>query len=195
MTTALRSVFDAASVLVRDTPELRTFSDWPVDVPSSQLTPTDVPGTALLEGFRDQVPEQALALFEAILAAIPEAEWRQTYSEDEVGRHFLDRYGYFELLGPSGHFRSDETRAFIGFWGAGLEYDWHHHEAEELYFVLAGEAVFEAEGMQPRTLKPLDHQLHTSNQPHAMNTLDSGVLTFVLWRGAGLGNPPQMGFA
>ena len=34
----------------------------------------------------------------ALAAVVDHADWVQTYSAAEVGRHFLDHYGYIELL-------------------------------------------------------------------------------------------------
>ena len=94
-------------------------------------------------------------------------------------RHFLDNYAYFELIGPTGHFRSDQCSAFIGYWGPGLFYPAHHHASEELYFVLAGHALFESDGDSPATLGPAAHRFHASHQPHAMTTTYSAILTLV----------------
>ena len=105
----------------------------------------------------------------------------------------MQRYGYVELLGPSGHFVDHTTRAYIGYWGEGLVYPWHAHQAEELYFVVAGGAEFAvADGRYQRGVG--DTQLHTANQPHAMTTSPEGqgILTFVLWRGDGLAGLPSM---
>ena len=112
--------------------------------------------------------------------------WQFIYTEEEVGRHFLDNYAYFELIGPIGHFQSDQCCAFIGYWGPGLFYPAHHHASEELYFVLAGYALFVSDGDGPATLGPAAHRFHASHQSHAMTTTDSAILTLVLWRGPDL---------
>ena len=68
--------------------------------------------------------------------------WQRTYKEEEVGSDFLNRYGYYELIGPEGHYHSNKIRGFIAYWGEKLTYDWHSHEAEEIYFILAGSGLF-----------------------------------------------------
>ena len=95
----------------------------------------------------------------------------------------MDNYAYFELIAPSGHFRSDQCSTFIGYCEPGLYYPAHHHESEELYFVLAGHGLFESVGDGPASLDPATHRSHTSYQPHAMTTTNSAILTLVLWRG------------
>ena len=113
-------------------------------------------------------------------------------NKDEVGHHFLDNYAYFELIGPTGHFRSNQCSAFIGYWGPGLYYPAHYHASEELYFVLAGHALFESGGDDPATLGPAAHRFHASHQPHAMTTTKSAILTLVLWRGPDLSGLSQL---
>ena len=119
-------------------------------------------------------------LHHAIQHAAPHVNWQFICSEAEVGRHFLDNYGYFELFGPTGHFHSDKCNAHIAYWGLDLYYPAHHHASEELYFVLSGAAMFESDGDAAATLGPAKNRFHASHQPHAMTTTDSAILTLVL---------------
>lgn len=119
--------------------------------------------------------------------------WKQTYTEDEVGFGFLQDYGYLELYGPNGHFQTDQGRAYVGYWGRGLYYPWHRHEAEEIYAVVSGSGYFESQGAEAALLKMGDTRMHNSNQPHALTMTDGPILTFVLWRGAGMAGLPLMG--
>ena len=121
-------------------------------------------------------------LVHAVQQAVFHVNWQFIYTEDEVGRHFLDNYAYFELSGPTEHFRSDQCYAFIGYWGPGLFYPEHHHASEELYFVLAGHALFDSDGDVPANLGTAAHRFHASQRPHAMTTNDSAMLTLVFWR-------------
>ena len=105
---------------------------------------------------------QTSPLIYAVQQAAFHVNWQFIHTEEEIGRHFLDNYAYFELIGPTGHFRSDQCCAFIGYWGPGLFYPAHHHASEELYFVLAGHALFESDGDSPATLGLAAHRLHAS---------------------------------
>jgi hypothetical protein len=78
------------------------------------------------------------------------------------------------------------ARAFIAFWGAELHYPAHLHEAEELYYVLAGSAEFHSQGEPSAQLVSEGTRYHASNQRHAMDTRTQPVLTPELWRGHGL---------
>lgn len=182
----------ATGALVRALPQLRDFAPWPADPPFADRPPQAIPAIAPIETLDAATTARTAPLAAAVAAVARDAHWEQTYSEAEVGRDFLDRYGWFELLGPGGHFRTGALRAYIAFWGAHLHYPPHLHEAEELYCVLAGEAVFHAAGMPSARLGPEALRLHRASQPHAMDTGAAPILTLVLWRGAGLEGIPRM---
>ena len=109
---------------------------------SNKPVPREIPALPTIEAMARKG-----ALYAALAAVCPHASWVQTYSEAEVGRHFLDHYGHIELFGPTGIFQTQACRAFIGYWGPKLFYPMHYHEAEEIYLVLTGRCLFEAEGI------------------------------------------------
>lgn len=171
---------------------LMRFAPWPDDLSPQQVMPIPCPaaqslGQRSLPGSRFTAP-----VIRALRRAAPDLEWRRTYTEEEVGARFLDTYGYVELFGPAGHFRSQKLRGYLGYWGPDLTYDWHAHEAEELYFTLSGRAVFSAHGAPNIMMRTGEARLHTSNQPHLMITLDRPYLAYAVWRGAGMDGLPMM---
>ena len=172
------------------TPALTGFAPWPDDLTAGDNDPVHVPAADIVAAYG--APSHAPDFVAAIRAAAPLMEWRQSYTEAEVGAEFLSRYCYFELFGPRGHFRTDQARGYVGYWGEELHYDWHAHEAEELYFVLGGSARFMAEGRDDALVSAGETQHHKHNQRHAMTTGDEPILTYVLWRGAGLAGMPTM---
>ena len=175
-----RAVHDA-------TPPLREFADWPDDLVFERPLPREIPALPTIKAMAGKG-----ALYAALAAVCPHASWVQTYSEAEVGRHFLDHYGHIELFGPAGIFRTQACRAFIGYWGPGLFYPMHDHEAEEIYLVLTGRCLFEAEGDAPADLGPGGVKFHRSGQSHAMTMGDEGMLALCLWRGAGLADNAKL---
>ena len=191
---AFARAYHALTMLVAATPALMGFAGWPLALPARKPG-RPIPATGILKAWSDGHIDVTLETCDAIRDLTDYANWQLTYTVEEVGQDFLDRYGWFELVGPEGHYRSDQIRAYIAYWGENLFYPWHLHEAEELYYILAGEALFEAEGELPVMLRPGDIRIHSSNQPHQMTTGDSPVLTLVLWRGAGLLGVPRMGTA
>lgn len=187
----LNDVLEAARQLHQAHPVLAGFADWPTDLTVSDLPPEPIPATRLVGGFDLAGTETTQALTSAIAATADQVHWKLTYTEDEVGADFLARYGYYELFGPNGHFHSNQLRGYVAFWGAGLDYGWHSHQAEELYLTLAGEARFKVEG-NDEIIGPGQTRLHESWQSHAMTTIDQPILTFVLWRGDGICDLPRM---
>jgi hypothetical protein len=183
---ALEDLLATVVELVRAKPKLRDFAPWPKQLPPARLEPVAIPAISLIEGLTVQTTPATSPIVDCIKSASREVCWQQTYSEAEVGVDFLNRYGWFELVGPTGHFRSDSARVFIAFWGAGLHYPAHLHEAEELYYVLAGSAEFHSQDESSALLVPEGTRYHASNQGHAMDTHTQPVLTLVLWRGRGL---------
>ena len=189
---ALARLRDEAMALIRATPALAAFAPVPAS-PAPADKPARTP-SAVQEFLRDPGPSSpATAAFTAAaVAAAPYARWHQTYTEDEVGRAFLDHYAWMELWGPTGHFHCGAARAFVAFWGPGLYYDWHSHEAEEIYFLATGEADFHAQGAEDARIRAGETRTHASFQPHATTVGSRPILTLVLWRGRGLGDMARM---
>ena len=181
----MRRLFDNLLAETRaiheSTPALRDFAAWPSDLVYRAPEPRLVPVVTRIRAMAGD------GAFQTALAAVADhACWQQTYSEAEVGRHFLDNYGYVEIFGPTGVFLSSQCRGFIGYWEQGLQYPMHDHEAEEIYLVLGGSGIFEVPGQASRLLRPGDTQTHLAFQPHATTMRDEGLLALCLWRGPGL---------
>ena len=187
----LDDVLEAARLVHQAHPDLAAFGAWPDDLTPTGLQPAPIPATDLVRDFAEDVGEPARDLVAAIKATAHLAQWKLTYTEEEVGADFLNRFGYYELFGPTGHFHSTQLRGYVAYWGAGLNYDWHSHQAEELYLTLAGGAVFRVDGNEAY-VGPNETRHHESWQSHAMTTTEQPILTFVLWRGDGMGDLPRM---
>ncbi|MGB0928770.1 MAG: dimethylsulfonioproprionate lyase family protein [Pikeienuella sp.] len=189
---ALAQLRDEAIALIKATPDLAAFAPLPANLKPADLPPVPLAAVdRFISNPGTHIPATA-AFTNAALAAAPFGHWRQTYTEAEVGAHFLAHYGWLELWGPTGHFQCDSARAYVAFWGPGLHYDWHFHQAEEIYFLATGEALFKAEGAEDAIIRTGQTRLHASNQPHATTTSDSSILTLVLWRGEGLAGNARM---
>ena len=174
---------------------VHAFCPWPDDLRYEPRAPRSLPATELIRVAPGRTTPLSTPVVEAFQELSPYLEWRLTYTQDEVGRHFLNNYGWFELAGPEGHFITHQTRITVGYWGPGLDYPRHQHRAEELYTVLSGSALFKADGVPDRILKAEDTCLHLSDLPHAMMTHDSPILTLVFWRGEGLADAPALSAA
>lgn len=188
MTELLRLV----EAIYHSTPELSEFGEWPSDLSPAQIPQKHIPAANIIMSLPDKGVPETQEIVQAIQEAAPFANWTQTYTVEEVGQDFLDRYGYFELFGPYGNFHTDHLRGFVGFWDTNLDYGWHDHEAEELYFGLSGSGLFKAEGEENRRIGPGDAKYHRSFQAHAMETIDDHFLCLAFWRGSGMADLPKM---
>lgn len=173
-------------------PEARAFCPWPDDMTWAGRKPHALPATRHITQTPGATTAQSSAFLTAIQALIPHADWRHGYTAAQVGQDFLDRFCWCELAGPQGHFHSNQIRLTLAYWGPNLFYPRHHHAAEELYTVVSGEALFHADGTPVATLGPGQTRLHLTQQPHAMTTQDSAVLTCVFWRGGDLAEMPSL---
>ncbi|MEX0278375.1 MAG: dimethylsulfonioproprionate lyase family protein [Ruegeria sp.] len=187
----LEDVLEAARQVHADHPEMAGFAAWPTDLSRTALESSRIPAVELVRDFPIAGTSLTQRLIAAVIGTVDEAHWKTTYTEEEVGADFLSRYGYYELFGPTGHFHSTQLRGYIAYWGAGLLYDWHSHQAEEIYLTLAGGALFKVEGSEV-SVRAEETRHHQSWQSHAMITSDQPILTFVLWRGEGMNDLPRM---
>ncbi|MEM9909400.1 MAG: dimethylsulfonioproprionate lyase family protein [Pseudomonadota bacterium] len=194
MTDPLLHLYDEARAFVRRTPGLATFRRLPETPPMRRKTPSPVPVLSQLNRHHPTASASGASadLARAIIDAADRIDWLLTYTEEQVGADFLARYGWFELLGPTGHFHADDLVAFIAHWGTGLRYPWHRHAAEEVYAVIDGACIFEAEGKPARHAKAGEISHHIPWQAHALRTDDTPVLTLVIQAGEGLNDVPEM---
>lgn len=195
----VRALFEAALEATRRwhaaLPEAAAFCPWPQDLEFVERPAHLLPAAGLVQTAAGVTSLASAPLVETLQRLAPYLEWRHTYTVEQVGAHFLENFAWFELAGPHGHFQSHTTRITVGYWNAGLEYGRHQHRAEELYTVIAGRAIFMADGEPDLEIGPDGSRLHASDQPHALRTTDSPVLTLVFWRGDGLSDPPAMSVA
>ena len=192
MTTA---IWDAAISAARDAhrshPELSAFCDFPDDLVRQDVTPFHIPAADLFACEQGLATARYAQFRDAIVCAGPHAHWRETYKDTDIGEDFLSRFGCYCLIGDGGPFSSKKMRAWMVYSSPKLHYRWHHHPGEEMYLVIAGAAEFFRKGAAPMTLRSGETSAHASNQPHAMETYDSPVLAYVIWRN-GFEGAPQL---
>ncbi len=166
-------------------PELMAFQKFPEteETKWANLEPHYINPATLFAEDNSLYTDKFASVREALIAVKDSARWRETYKDTNIGEDFMNRFACYELFGWEGHFSCQSTRGFIVYSDNELYYPWHHHPAEEMYFILAGEAEFATEGNAPKMLKPGDTVFHAENQPHNMITKEKGVLAWVQWRG------------
>ena len=165
-------------------PALSTFCSLPETVDRQEVTPHHIPAATLMKADGDLTATASTeALRDAFIAASDIAQWRETYKGTRIGADFMERFGCYCLIGGGGPFSAPDMGAYVVYMPPGLYYPYHHHPAEEIYYILAGEAEFMMESEQPKTLGPGEHVFHPSNRPHATQTHDRPFMALVLWRG------------
>ncbi|AXI54474.1 hypothetical protein C1J05_08180 [Sulfitobacter sp. JL08] len=172
-------------------PQTQDFCAFPDDVTPQAVVPFHAPCADYLARETGLFSDRYAGLRDAFVAAGPVATWRETYKGTGIGKHFMDRFGCYCLIGKDGAYISAQMFAWVVYMPAHLHYPWHHHPAEEMYLVIAGEAEFMREGASPEVLRAGDTCFHASNQPHAMETHDHPVMALVMWRN-GFDTPPVL---
>ena len=133
----------------------------------------------------DQGIDRLLRLYAANKDAF-KCEQSYTREDQVVGEDMLSGYGFVELIGKYGPFVSDSIRSGIGVWGPNINYPIHKHQAEEIYLIMSGSAMFKV-GEQPETLKtPEEVVFVESMTPHGFKTLDQPMVLFYLWQAGDL---------
>ena len=132
-----------------------------------------------------------MPLIRAIYNARLNLKWQQSYTaEDGFDEHYLNHWGWFNLISPDGPLKSEKIRIPFAYWGEGLDYKEHWHEPEETYFVLAGRANFYSEGVPARVCGADDVIHHYSNQHHRIQMQPGPLLAMAIWEGQNLSRKP-----
>ncbi|MDQ2092220.1 dimethylsulfonioproprionate lyase family protein [Marimonas arenosa] len=184
---ALATLLLATRTLVSATPALGAFvGDRLERLDYNRPEPRALPVTDRLPALMSLAGPQTIELTFSVLAAAPHLCWQQSYSEDQVGAHYLANYGWFNLVAPDGPYATDALRVSVGYWEQGLSYPQHHHAPEEIYCVLAGGARFDSAGRAPIEAAPGTLVHHAPNQSHGFSMRAAPLLAMAFWKGDGL---------
>lgn len=194
MTRGLARVLAETRASVAADPRIAAFIGGALDaeLPYRAAEPATLPAVAALPRCRGLAAPATAALTEAVIAAAPELCWRQSYTDDEVGAHFLANYGWFNLVSPDGPYRSEACRVSVGYWGAGLDYPDHRHDPEEIYLVLAGSARFRRAGSPPRPVGPGGTYHNPAGVMHGTAMTPGPLLAMAFWKGERLTAKPDL---
>ena len=161
---------------------LSNFVNWPKSLVLTKKPINEIKVTKKLSSWKSKGSEQVNKIHNLITNLAPYVNWDNGYREDQVSKEFLDKYGFFELIGPTGHYETSEMALYVNFLDQNAYYPWHNHEAEELYFIVSGKAKFECKDQNIEILSSTKTRLHKSFQPHAITTIENQVLSFVIWK-------------
>ncbi|MDG1739153.1 MAG: dimethylsulfonioproprionate lyase family protein [Paracoccaceae bacterium] len=193
MTDAFENLLNEAQKLHDANAVLQEFGALPVDPKRQVVEPFYIPAAKLMEADTDLFSDDFSSIRDAIIAASPDALWRETYKGTRIAELFRERFGCYCLIGKGGPYVAEDMAIYIVYMPEGLYYPFHHHPAEELYFILAGEAEFMMKDKPSKVLGPGDHVYHPSMHPHATQTHDHPFLALVLFKGE-IGMTPVLTF-
>jgi hypothetical protein len=120
----------------------------------------------------------------AALAGIDEfLHWRQNpnYSDEVMGRGYMDGYAYAELIGPRGFFAGDDFLMGLLLLGPHLHYRDHHHAAPELYWLLTGPSEWRQGGGDFVMREAGETVWHEPHAVHATRTGAKPLLAMWAW--------------
>lgn len=112
--------------------------------------------------------------------------WGQTYSTEDFGIGFLEKYGWTELIGMRGPITSNRIACGFLILGSQIEYPRHSHAAEEVYVPLTGPTLWMRGNKDWESRTPYLPIYHAPRVPHAMRTETVPLLALYLWRGGNL---------
>ena len=161
---------------------LSNFTNLPKNLNLKNLKTNKLPVTDKILNFSSNMNSDTRDLHHALKDLTHFVNWEPGYGEQDVGKDFLNNYGFFELIGPTGHFETSEMALYVNYLEKNTHYPLHNHEAEELYFVLSGEAKFESANEKSELLTSTKTRFHKSFQPHAITTSNQQILSIVIWK-------------
>jgi len=161
---------------------LSNFTKLPKNLDLKNLKTNKLPVTDKILNFSSNMSSNTRDLHHALKDLTHFVNWEPGYGEQDVGKDFLNNYGFFELIGPTGHFETSEMALYVNYLEKNTHYPLHNHEAEELYFVLSGEAKFESANEKSELLTSTKTRFHKSFQPHAITTSNQQILSIVIWK-------------
>ena len=190
MEESLRQLIDATHAFLNERQDDRLkayLEDWPSpNVTLRDVAPSGLPVLDFLQQAVETASPKTASLVYGLAAMADQLAWGQTYSADDFGPGFLERYGWSEFIGLRGPIPSERLACGVLMLGPGVEYPRHRHEAEEVYIPLSGQTLWLKEE-EDWTFRELGQPVyHAPWIPHAMQTGPSPLLALYLWRAGDL---------
>ena len=163
------------------------LADWPAArTPTRLIVCNTLPVLSWMHEALRATHRQAVPVVDTLSAVANQVAWGQTYSVDDFGSRFLEKYGWTELIGLRGPIACERMACGFLMLGPEIEYPRHSHEADEVYVPLT-EPTFWMRGNEDWKMRPPCRPIyHASRKPHAMRTKSTPLLALYLWRGGDL---------
>ncbi|WP_075997182.1 dimethylsulfonioproprionate lyase family protein [Salaquimonas pukyongi] len=186
---SIKPLFDSFRdyLSLRDEPVAREWLDgfdWCLS--ERNLAPRHVTASRHLDAAADHAGRAEGALLARFSEFAGQLHWKQMYTAEDFGQDFLDNYAHVELIGPEGHFMSEEIAAGLVVYGPGLDYPEHWHVAEEIYIPLTHDGLWSADGAPLAPRKAGSFIFHESNMRHAIRAGSATLVALWVWRNGDL---------
>ena len=128
-----------------DDTHLNTFlADWPPDnCRMRSIVPHALPVLAWMPETVRAADKKGEFIVNMLASLANQITWGQTYSAEDLGVGFLEKYGWTELIGQRGPITSNRMACGFLLLGPQIEYPRHSHEAEEIYLPLTGRTLWQ----------------------------------------------------
>ncbi len=126
--------------------------------------------------------EPIASIMDVLSHLIPNLAWHHGYDESEMPGELAANFGVADVIGPYGLVSSFRFKLGVVLLAPQTWYPPHAHPSPEIYYILSGEAEWHTGGT--KSVKGGGSMvLHGSNEPHAMLTGKTPLLTVYTWRG------------
>jgi len=163
------------------------LADWPSEnCKTRSVLPHSLPVLSRMPAVVKAAGKKTEVIVKMLAALANHIAWGQTYSAQDFGLGFLEKYGWMELIGQRGPIASNRIACGFLFLGPEIEYPRHSHEAEEVYVPLTGQTLWQHGDQDWAYRAPGLPIFHASRVPHAMRTETVPLLALYLWHGGNL---------
>jgi hypothetical protein len=163
------------------------LANWPApNCMTRSVSPRTLPVLSWMPAAVKAAGKRTGLLVNKLASLANHLSWGQTYSEQDFGAGFLEKYGWTEFIGLRGPFSSERMACGFLFLGPRIEYPRHSHEAEEAYVPLTGQTLWQCGDQDWAYRDPGQPIYHAAWMPHAMRTQSVPLLALYLWRGGNL---------
>jgi hypothetical protein len=163
------------------------LEEWPAALSQMrQISPSHLPVLSYLPAALEAAHTVSKPITQMLVALSPKLAWGQTYTAEDFGLEFLQRYGWTELIGQRGPIPSNRLACGFLLLGPQVEYPRHSHEAQEVYIPLTHQTSWQRSNQDWVAGTAGRPRLHASWEPHAMRSSDQPLLALYIWLGGKL---------
>ena len=163
------------------------LTKWPASsFKMRSVSPCSLPVLSWMPAAVKAAGRETAFLVKTLASLANDLAWGQTYSAQDFGAGFLEKYGWTEFIGLRGPIACERMACGVLFLGPQIEYPRHSHEAEEVYVPLTEPTRWQRGDQDWADCAAGQPIYHASRVPHAMRTESVPLLALYLWCGGDL---------